>query len=154
MPCIKIHRIGDDLVGYVGRSCYEQVFLDWFKSGRPSPMPVIEDDMTAIVILSGKILEFKKECLPLEVNMPFWAIGCGAEYAMGAMAAGKTADEAVKIACRFDINCGLGVDVLEVTPSPGSYEDILNRIKENREKKFVGLFQDDSGEHPIYEAKP
>lgn len=46
------------------------------------------------------------------MDMPFWAAGSGADYAMGAMAAGKDAKEAVEIACRFDINCGLGVDVL------------------------------------------
>ena len=28
------------------------------------------------------------------------------------MAAGKSAEEAVEISCQYDINCGLGVDVL------------------------------------------
>jgi hypothetical protein len=39
-----------------------------------------------------------------EISGPFCAIGTGKEFALGAMAAGKDAVEAVRIACRFDIN--------------------------------------------------
>ena len=38
------------------------------------------------------------------------AVGSGAAYAMGAMMAGKSAIEAVKIACKLDNNCGLPVE--------------------------------------------
>lgn len=39
-----------------------------------------------------------------EISGPFCAVGSGKEFALGAMAAGKGALEAVKIACRFDLN--------------------------------------------------
>lgn len=39
-----------------------------------------------------------------EISSPFAAIGTGKEFAMGAMAAGKSAQETVRIACRYDIN--------------------------------------------------
>ncbi len=45
---------------------------------------------------------------------PFAAIGSGSGIALGAMAAGKTAAEAVEIAARFDSGTGNGVDVLEL----------------------------------------
>lgn len=38
-----------------------------------------------------------------EINMRIAAIGTGADLALGAMAAGKSAREAVRIACRFDL---------------------------------------------------
>lgn len=38
------------------------------------------------------------------------AVGSGAHYALGAMLAGKSAIEAVKIACKLDINSGLPVE--------------------------------------------
>ncbi len=38
------------------------------------------------------------------IEAPFAAIGSGAELALGAMAQGATAIQAVKIACRFDIH--------------------------------------------------
>lgn len=46
------------------------------------------------------------------VREKYWAIGSGAEYALGAMAAGKNARDAVRIAMRYDNGCGIGVDVV------------------------------------------
>lgn len=40
------------------------------------------------------------------LDAPFHAVGSGAAYAIGAMAQGATAEEAVAIACRFDIYSG------------------------------------------------
>jgi hypothetical protein len=40
-----------------------------------------------------------------EITLPFYAIGCGKELAMGAMAAGASATEAAEIACTYDPNC-------------------------------------------------
>jgi len=41
-------------------------------------------------------------CLPTSAKAPYHAIGSGDGYALGAMAAGKTAPQAVLIACQFD----------------------------------------------------
>lgn len=41
----------------------------------------------------------------------FWAIGSGAHFALGAMAAGATPEEAVKIAARYDTGTN---DIVEV----------------------------------------
>jgi hypothetical protein len=40
-----------------------------------------------------------------EISLPFYAIGCGSDVALGAMASGATAKEAAGYACDFDINC-------------------------------------------------
>lgn len=48
------------------------------------------------------------------IGRPVWAVGSGADYAIGAMAAGKSAREAVEIATEWDVHTGLGVDVLEL----------------------------------------
>lgn len=45
-------------------------------------------------------------------NPPFAAIGIGTELALGAMAAGADAIEAVRIACQFHVDCGGGIDWL------------------------------------------
>lgn len=42
------------------------------------------------------------------------AFGSGSDFAMGAMAAGATAREAVAIACRYDSNTGQGIDAVKV----------------------------------------
>lgn len=50
----------------------------------------------------------------LQINEKFAAIGSGSHFAMGAMAAGADARQAVAIAARFDPNTGGGVNVLRV----------------------------------------
>ena len=41
--------------------------------------------------------------LPSYVNAPFYAIGSGPEYALGAMETGADAVAAVRIACKYDV---------------------------------------------------
>jgi ATP-dependent protease HslVU (ClpYQ) peptidase subunit len=48
----------------------------------------------------------------LQMSQPFYAIGSGSEYAMGAMEAGKTPQEAIKVASKFDSSTGKGFTVL------------------------------------------
>ncbi len=46
---------------------------------------------------------------------PFYAAGDGARFAMGAMAAGASADEAVRLTCEYHLgSCGGGIDVLRI----------------------------------------
>jgi hypothetical protein len=53
-----------------------------------------------------------------EVSTPFAAIGSGKELAVGAMAAGKAAKDAVAIACRYDIHSRLPVHSVFLKPPP------------------------------------
>lgn len=45
---------------------------------------------------------------------PFFALGSGLELALGAMAAGATAEEAANICCEWDAGCGAPVHVLKI----------------------------------------
>lgn len=56
--------------------------------------------------------DFDQEVGIWEISTPFAAIGTGKEFAMGAMAAGKSAAESVRIACRYDINSRLPIHVV------------------------------------------
>lgn len=67
-----------------------------------------EDDKVFIVeieLLDGK---WTAEIRPLLDACA--SVGSGSRYAMGAMLAGKSAVDAVKIACRLDSSCGLPVE--------------------------------------------
>jgi hypothetical protein len=48
--------------------------------------------------------EFKEDVGLWEISGDFTSVGTGSRWAMGAMAAGKSAVDAVRIACRFDLN--------------------------------------------------
>lgn len=50
----------------------------------------------------------------LMINDPFFAIGSGMQYAMAAMASGKSPYEAVKVASKYDVNTGRGFNKLEM----------------------------------------
>ena len=58
---------------------------------------------------SVRLMENGKWC---EYSADFYAEGSGAEMAVGAMAAGATAEEAVRIACQYSTTCGGEVHVL------------------------------------------
>jgi hypothetical protein len=60
--------------------------------------------------------DFEEDIGVWEINAPFAAVGSGKEFALGAMAAGKSAADACRIACRFDINSGLPVYQYDVKP--------------------------------------
>jgi ATP-dependent protease HslVU (ClpYQ) peptidase subunit len=48
------------------------------------------------------------------VEDPFMAWGSGRDFALGAMAMGATAREAVAVACRFNVYCGNGIDAFDL----------------------------------------
>lgn len=88
----------------------------WFAAGAaPEKFPACQStDSWArlIVFRMDKGVEFYERtphAIPLED--PFYAWGAGAETALGAMAAGADAREAVLIASRFCESCGYGVDM-------------------------------------------
>ena len=55
-----------------------------------------------------------KNLVRLEVRNKFYAIGTGAQYAMGAMEAGATPAEAVKISARYDEHTGLPIETMKL----------------------------------------
>lgn len=50
----------------------------------------------------------------VEITDEFFALGSGADYALGAMAMGASARRAVQIAMRFDPNTGRGINAIRV----------------------------------------
>lgn len=75
-----------------------------------------EDDATGILVFpDGKVSEYEGQGW-LRVEAPFLAWGSGEQIALGAMAAGKTASEALEIACEYDVFTGGPVLVLAPEP--------------------------------------
>lgn len=88
-----------------------------------------------LVILSEDGLwTFTAGPYPVKVEDPFFAVGSGSEYALGALAMGATAEQAVEIASRFDNCCGLGVDVMRFE-KPKKEPSTAKRKTTTRNKK-------------------
>lgn len=115
----KIFKVDKALVGYAGDTDVCGELLAWFSSGAdPEKYPtwIRDKDIWGnlmVVWPDGDVWKFERSGHPIKFPPQQFAIGCGRDYALAAMHLGKTAAEAVEVACTLDSGCGNGVDVLE-----------------------------------------
>ena len=124
----KMRRSADGIVyAWTGPFASSQPMVEWHARGARSdeyPEQQKSDDRWCrlIVAIPGLgIKSYEQTPAPLEQPTP-WAWGSGMEFALGAMAMGASAKEAVVVACRFSTDCGLGVSVCR--PGPFEAEDV------------------------------
>lgn len=116
----KLKRLESGIVlGWTGGWDYALALVEWFEGKREWPKFQEDKDKWSrlIVVENGIARMYEQETVPLIVEDPFMAWGSGRDFAMGAMAMGATAKEAVEVANRFCTSCGLGVDVIECAPT-------------------------------------
>lgn len=100
--------------GMAGRMEEGFLFARWVENDCEGDPPPLSDSADGIVLLPNGLLCYvgEKGCLcPVEAE--FAAVGSGEAYAIGAMAHGASAAEAIEIAIQFDTGSGGGVDVLK-----------------------------------------
>lgn len=111
----KIKRPGfaSEIVAWSGSQETGLALAKWYEFGMDMTLwPKRDQDSESwsrlIVVTVSGIVAY--ESLPIDVQNlePFMAWGTGRDFAMGALACGKTAREAVEVACRFDIYSGNG----------------------------------------------
>lgn len=103
----KIERLqtsaGELLVGWCGQVFAAQVFLEWLKNDKNRKPAIGNEDFEAIVIAeTGRVTIWNQSLVPWKPRAKFFAVGSGAPAALAAMYCGKSAVEAVKIACKID----------------------------------------------------
>lgn len=124
MPTKKIYRAegftfagagrSDQLVRFY-RKIKEMNFAEILAHGHPD----YDDEdhvFGAIIVPKGnpKLAHYMAGSVWLRIERDFHAIGSGRDFAIAAMACGKTALQAVEIACQFDTNTGGEVDWVDV----------------------------------------
>ena len=122
----KIHRVGDYIIGFTGSTKHIGAFRRWAENGMDRDKfptaPNVDDAVYAIAVRTdGTVWRFEGTPDPMQIEDQSVAAGSGRDYARAAMHLGKTAREAVEIACLFDENCGNGIDTL--TLDGGAPED-------------------------------
>ncbi len=97
------------------------ILMDWYDKGaKPEDYPDFQkdDDKWCRLIVIDREDQipkiYEQHPVPLYFEDRFSAWGSGRDYAIGAMAAGATAEEAVEITSRHCVDCGLGVDVISL----------------------------------------
>ncbi len=117
----KICRIGKSLVGMSGEMSLCLEMLEWLRAGAdPAKMPAAQrntDDWSVVAVCDhAGVHVYERSPHPITYEDNIWACGSGRDYAIAAMHLGKSAREAVEIACLFDVNCGNGIDTLDLEP--------------------------------------
>lgn len=116
----KIRRIGGLLVGAAGNISSTAELMAWVERGRnPVDWPASQkdkEDWAGLLVIEGRrILRYEQSPFPCELEDRVVATGSGRDFAIAAMHCGKTAREAVELACLLENGCGNGVDVLELS---------------------------------------
>lgn len=103
----KIHRVGPLLIGGAGVSALCIRFVEWVQAGMKGNSPWHGEDggNSFIVMPDDTILVFGANG-PWKVETDFYALGSGEQLALGAMAFGASAEQAVECAIRFDVFSG------------------------------------------------
>ena len=96
------------LAGAAGDASVISSFLRWVALGmKAHGKPKIDGELDGMIIRqNGAIFFFESNLVPFKVSSPFHAAGSGQQMGIGAMAADKSAVEAVAIVCQRIITCG------------------------------------------------
>ena len=114
----KIARnIAGDLAGAAGRSGYAMRFREWFKGGEHSPPPEAKETEhtldRGIIFRRDGTIEVHEPDGVFTIRADYYAFGTGREVALGAMAQGATAEEAVRATMKYDAYTFGMVEVLK-----------------------------------------
>lgn len=118
----KIFRVGGCLVGYTGDAVFGEQMLAWIRAGaNVEDFPAAQrdkDDWCGVLVITpeGKVSRYERVPYPLTYEDKFFAAGSGGDFALAAMHLGKTAREAVELACKLDSGCGNGITELTLCP--------------------------------------
>jgi hypothetical protein len=116
----KIHRFDGMLVGWAGESALGRAMISWFRDGAaPEYFPAVQRDterLGSLLVIqpTGAIHHYAAEPFPIIVEDATYTIGSGSGFAAAALYLGHDARRAVEVACALDMNCGNGIDTLEL----------------------------------------
>lgn len=105
------------IVGAAGPAATAAEVIDWLDRGaHPADFPKVQrgDDWSLVLVVANRrIMRIEQGPIPIMVRGPYAAAGSGAEFALAAMALGKSAYDAVQLAGELDTGTGGAVDVLD-----------------------------------------
>lgn len=125
---VKVSKVEDVIIGYCGVSEAGVAFKLWYEtylkndvaiaSGLPANpdrdkhYPATDDFSALVLHKSGKLYWYGKLGYGVEVHDRYFGIGSGSDYGLGALYAGASLEQAVKIASKLDNKTGMGVTLL------------------------------------------
>lgn len=152
----KIRKINGCVIGGAGRLSSVLAFFDWFdtysnslsvKSSAPEveimiPEGINDDDFTGLVMFTdGEVFLYEggKRCYPV-FNPNYYAIGSGADWALAALDAGATPEEALEIAKKRDVYSGGETFIEKLEPEDDMFESRDKADQYTKEQLLDNIF--------------
>ncbi len=118
----KVQKARGHLTGVMGDASVSVDILQWFKDGAikddypKTASGALEDSEGYLIVVNteGVLMCYSRSPNPLVYGKIPFAFGSGMDLAIGAMAAGKSARDATKIAIANNVGCGLGVSSISL----------------------------------------
>lgn len=145
----KIERYEDRIYGFVGVGDFGRLLIEWHKHkdrveygfpAFPACQKTFNEHHTAMIVIMPEHIEvYRQSHNPLIMQLDeVLAIGSGAEAALGAMYAGRSAVDAVNIASRINIRCGEGVTAIPHKSKPEvEHPPVLSESYVDKAKRFI-----------------
>lgn len=118
----KLWKVGQEILATYGDPTRGAVLRGWWiRGGKEEDFPArpkdpTNDDLSTLIVVTKNVVRvFVDRPVTYIVEDRFMAWGAGRDFAMGAMAMGATAEQAVEVACRLSIYCGMGIDVFHLS---------------------------------------
>ncbi len=144
----KVFWVNNHLVGVCGRACAINTFVTWLQKMTDYHIvnqevgelvdlvpPALEDDegYSALVVTPSRQVLMYDGNTPIDMgsDVPM-SVGSGSCFALAAMKAGNSAEEAVKVACELDVYSGGEIAVVQLEEEP---EPLTREVAENLSKE-------------------
>lgn len=144
----KVFWVNNHLVGVCGRARAINTFVTWLQKMTDYHIvnqevgelvdlvpPALEDDegYSALVVTPSRQVLMYEGNTPIDMgsDVPM-SVGSGSCFALAAMKAGSSAEEAVKVACELDVYSGGEITVVQLEEEP---EPLTREVAENLSKE-------------------
>lgn len=143
----KVFWVNNHLVGVCGRARAINTFVTWLQKMTDYHIvnqevgelvdlvpPALEDDegYSALVVTPSRQVLMYEGNTPIDMGLDVpMSVGSGSCFALAAMKAGNSAEEAVKVACELDVYSGGEITVVQLEDEP---EPLTREVAENLSK--------------------
>ncbi|HEV2098550.1 MAG TPA: hypothetical protein VGR45_06435 [Stellaceae bacterium] len=115
----KIDRLKDgSIFACTGRSADHQAVMKWLAAGQEGEAPKVKEGFSAIWARRDSVLKIEDDVRPFDMpDAAFYAAGASMEFLLGSLAAGASAEEAVRLAIEYTDGAAGDVQVERLAPS-------------------------------------
>ena len=111
----KLFLINGSIYGICGDIEQAIKFLDWRRNPDQKPQFAEISDIEILELTpDARMLRWSSELVGVEIDNDYYAIGSGAQLALGALSMGATPQQAIRIASKWDTSTGTEIQTMKL----------------------------------------